>query len=459
MSKSKRIPYSSAGRSADTNGALATSAEPTAAPLLLRSIALLAFAVPANMVIAPLGAAGSVGMVLALVLFALWAASIAFGLHDPIPARHPARVALAIVWLATVVSYVQMSAGPATLAGKASADRWMLMLLAITAVILVTTERVGTLAAALSLVRALIAGAVICAAVATVQFVFGTDPWVPLRPFLFGLTDNGGATTFQVRGVLLRVAGTTFTPIELGVVSAMVLPLAVWRAMFDDRGRQWWHWVQCASIFFAAVCTISRSAVLGLLVCAVVFIPFLPRTARRWSVVCVPVAVVGLFTVVPGLIATMFSIVSADSTSDPSLATRLNNYPLVEAAVVRRPVAGTGPGTYLPDDALRILDNQYLHSAVEMGIFGILAMVGFFAVPAISALAAARYLRDPAWRCLAGAVAAGGFVAGASAATFDALSFPVFTLVYPFVVGLSGTVWIAARRAPESKRSPIEGVL
>ena len=36
----------------------------------------------------------------------------------------------------------------------------------------------------------------------------------------------------------MRVAGTTLHPIELGVVSAMLLPLAIWRALYDGQGRK-----------------------------------------------------------------------------------------------------------------------------------------------------------------------------------------------------------------------------
>ena len=44
---------------------------------------------------------------------------------------------------------------------------------------------------------------------------------------MVGLVENGNASAFQSRGALMRVAGTTLHPIELAVVTAMLLPLSV----------------------------------------------------------------------------------------------------------------------------------------------------------------------------------------------------------------------------------------
>jgi O-antigen ligase len=224
----------------------------------------------------------------------------------------------------------------------------------------------------------------------------------------------------------------------------VVLPLAIWRGIYDSA-RRWTPWAQCAVIAAAAVCTVSRSMILSLVIVCAVMIPFLPSAARRWAAVTVPAAVVAVFVLVPGMIATLVGTFSARAT-DPSITTRLNNHPRVEAMVADRPWAGVGPGTYMPVDALKILDNQYLKSTVEMGLPGAVAVVLFFGLPALAALMSARHLVDPSAKALAGAVAASAFAAMASSAMFDSLSFPTFTLVFAFVAGLSGTAWLTARR-------------
>lgn len=408
-------------------------------------MAVTLFAFPANMVFGPLGANGFVAMILALLLFVCWIASAAWGLHDPIPFRHPARLGLGILWIVTVMSFVHMGVGPATVEGKASAERWIITLLAVTGVVMVTAESVRSREALLSLVRALLWGATFCAVVALYQAVFHSDPTHLWTNLMIGMHDNGGVTTFQLRSSFVRVAGTTFTPIELGVVMTMMVPLAIWRGLYDDPKYRWTPWIQTVLLVTAAVLTVSRSMILGVVVICIVMIPFLPAVARRWAAFVVPAGVLVVFLLVPGMIATIVGTVTVGG-SDPSITTRTNNYPRVEAMVSLRPFLGTGPGTYMPVNALRILDNQYLKSAVEMGLLGVLAVTVCLALPAVAALMAARHLRDPMMKALAGCVAASSFVVLVASATFDSFSFPVFTMLFPFFAGLSGVVWLAARR-------------
>ena len=166
-------------------------------PLLLRLVVITIFAIPANMVFAPLGAVGYVSMVLAIVLFALWLLSALMGLHDPIPFRHPGRLGLGALWLATVIAYVAMGPGPADSIGRASADRWLLIMLGVTGVAMVTAESTRTESRRLSLVRTLVGGMTLCSVIAIYQFITHTDPDLMVRPFLVGLSDNGGNTTLQ----------------------------------------------------------------------------------------------------------------------------------------------------------------------------------------------------------------------------------------------------------------------
>lgn len=436
----------------DTEQPSANAAGPS---WILRFAAFAIFAMPAHMVLKPLGAAGHVAMLLALVLFIVWGVSILLGLHSSAASRHPGRIGLFMMLLATCITYAMMHSGfsgPSTVTGRASADRWVLLMVASAGLILVTAEVVKTTEHAMILIRSLLRGAFFCCAIAAIQFITRTDPMETLQPFMVGFTDNGGNTTFQLRGGLMRVAGTTFTPIELGVVASMTLPLSVWRCIFDPRGRKWMHWVVTASLVFAIAATISRAGMISAAVAVLVSIPFLPKIGRQWAVVVVPAAVVGLFVAVPGLMATLLGATRVNS-NDPSISTRLNNYPRVEAMFLSRPVGGTGPGTYLPENALELLDNQYLHSAVDMGAIGMLAVLVYFTLPGLTTLQAARHAASPSLRCLAGAVAGSLLIAIPASAIFDSLSFPVFALLYPLMVGLGGAMWILVK--DESRTKPV----
>ncbi|MEV4988868.1 O-antigen ligase family protein [Pseudarthrobacter sp. LMD1-1-1.1] len=400
------------------------------------------------MVLGPMGAAGTVPLMLSTLLFLLWAGSVLLGLHDPIPNRHPGRIGLALLLLATSITYVALYSGwtgPSSIAARASADRWVILLLASTGMIFVATETIKTLNDAMVLVRALLSGAVVCCLVATVQFFFHINPAEWFHNVMPGFTYNGGDTVFQNRGALLRVAGTTFTPIELAVVCCMLLPLSIWRGIYDVAGRKWLHWSGTLLLVFAIVATISRSGVLGTAVAMAVFIPFMPRRARSWVLVISPIVVAGLFLSIPGLLSTLSSALMPEE-GDPSITTRTNNWPRVAAMFEHRPVLGAGPGNYTPPNALFILDNQYLNATVTMGIVGLLGMIAYFILPGIASLLAAKTATAPALKCLGGAIAAGGTVGAVCSTTFDSLSFPVFALAYPLIVGLGGALWVMTKR-------------
>ena len=205
-------------------------------------------------------------------------------------------------------------------------------------------------------------------------------------------------------------------------------------------------------LIFAIASTVSRSGVLGLVVGLAVFIPFLPTTPRIWALIASPVALAGLFLGVPGLISTLTETVTSSST-DPSISTRTNNYPRVEAMVAERPFLGAGPGNYPADTAIHILDNEYLNAAVTLGLVGLFAVAIYLVVPGVFQHTGRAVVPRPAIEVLAGAVGAGGIVAGICSLTFDSLSFPVFALTYPVLVGLGGAVWMMAKAEKQDEWS------
>jgi O-antigen ligase len=425
-------------------------------PMLLRVTAFSIFFFPSNMVLAPLGAVGTIPLILSCTLLTLWIASWLWGLHDPIPARNPGRLAVAVILLASFASYAALYlglTGGSSVAARAAADRWLILLLASAGIVLVAAETIKTLDDVLLYVRALLAGATFCCIVAVIQFFAHVDPMTWIGQAMPGFIDNGGNLAFQGRGALTRVAGSTFHSIELGVVSSMLLPLSVWRALFDPKGWRWLHWVQTGLLVFAVAASISRSGVLGITVAMLVFLPFLPSLARRWALVVLPVVVAALFVGVPGLVSTLGSALFP-SPNDPSIDTRVNNYPRVAAMMDERPLLGAGPGNYLPTNALYILDNEYLNAIVTLGLIGLAAMIFYLIVPGLAAIHLARSGTSPVMRCLGGALAAGLLAGGICSATFDSLSFPVFALTYPSLLGLFGAVWIMSGRQHDHHLAP-----
>jgi putative inorganic carbon (HCO3(-)) transporter len=426
-----------------------SSASPDAKiPWLLSFCLVGVFVFPADMVLDPLGAVGYVAMLVAIVLFGIWAATAAFGLHDPSLQRSPARLGLAIFWLVSLAAYLTPSPLYATPVTGAAADRWLLTLIGISGIVLTMGESLRSMGQVARAIRALSVGATICALVAIFQFITITDPMEIVRAAMIGWSENGGNDTFQFRSPFMRVSGSTFHPIELGVVSTMILPLSVWRSLFESRVRhRWVLWVETILIGFAAVITISRSAILSLVMVILVFIPTLPKIPRRWALLITPGCIAAIFLVLPGFVTTITDAFGA-GTRDPSISTRVDDYPMVEALVARNPLTGIGPGAYIFTDALKILDNQYLLTAITMGLLGVAGFLMFVGLPMLSSIQVAVAATDPALRCLAGAVAAAAGVAVLASGTFDSLSFPVFVIVLSAVIGLSAAIWQIAQQKP-----------
>jgi O-antigen ligase len=293
---------------------------------------------------------------------------------------------------------------------------------------------------------------VACCIVAIIQFTTHTNPVEWFKVAMVGFTVNGDFDAFQARGALLRVAGTTLHPIELGVVTAMLLPLAIWRALYDHKGRKKLHWLAVGLFVLANTMTVSRSGLLGLVIAIVVSVPFLPRLAKQWAAVIVPAGTAMLFVGVPGLISTLFNSATAGN-SDASITYRTEDYPLALRLVEERPWLGTGPGTWIPTQALDIFDNEYLLVAVTMGVTGLVALIAYLVVPPLAALAAARNAQDPELKFLAASTAAAGLVATAASGTFDSMSFPVFALICPFFIGLSGATWLMVKNQLDPLRN------
>jgi hypothetical protein len=433
----------------------------THTPLLLRFTAFAIFFFPSSMVIAPLGAVGTVSIILSCILFLAWLASWVWGLHDPLPLRHPGRLVGAVFAFGILASYVSLYGGwvgEGTVAGLAAADRWVVLVVASLGLILCVGDALETRDQVLSMARWLIAGGFFSSMVGVVQFTLHVNPMEWIQAAMPGFTYNGGDDAYQARGNLVRVSGSTFHAIEFAVTSSMLLPLSIWRSMFDPRGARWFHWVQTLFLASAVVLTVSRSGALGVGVALIVSMPFMPRLVRRWIYVLVPILVVAAFAVVPGFVGTLTSALTANA-SDPSIANRVNNYPRVELMIDQRPLFGTGPGTYDTSNLVYVLDNQFLTSAVTTGIVGMVCVAFYLLAPAVFAIIAARHAGDPNTKALAGALAGGLAAAGVGSIAFDSLSFPVFALTYPLMVALAGVVWRICKEQtgfPGSRPVPIK---
>jgi O-Antigen ligase len=431
-----------------SNLAASRAASPRShAVLLLQVFALLVMVIPSDTVIEAVGAAGYPAGLFGMFVFAAFLAACFTGLHNPLRHRHPIRGVLCLLWLSVLVSYVVMDRSTLSVAQMAGADRMLMQLALITGVALVAAECLHSLEDVRRVLRVLCWGGALCGVVAALQFWVSLDITPYLRE-LPGFSLNFHNAGILDRAALNRVAGTAIHPIELGVVAGMLLPLAIYLALHDHERSLRSRWTPVALIGIAIPASVSRSAILAVGLAMAMLIVLMPVRQRLVALCAVPLAVCAVFMSAPGVIGTLSSLFEA-GTSDSSITYRVEDYPLAERLVQEAPVFGHGPGTYLPVDLVDIFDNQYLKTAVEFGMVGIVALLAYLALPVILALIARRRSKDPELRLLCAALAGSALAATVCSLTFDSLSFPMFSNVHALVIGLIGAGWrFAASREP-----------
>ncbi|SEG73580.1 O-Antigen ligase [Nonomuraea solani] len=251
-------------------------------------------------------------------------------------------------------------------------------------------------------------------------------------------------TILQRNGVN-RVASTAGHPIEFGVVSAMVLPLALHYA-FDAWERKvpslrWW--ILCALVALGMAFSASRSTVLGLASSGAVLLAGWNNARRLRAGAGLLGFLVLLRLFVPGLLGAIFGLFT-NLDNDESLRWRTNDYSTAFTEFAQHPWLGRGNGTWFPPHH-PVFDNQYLLTAVQGGIFGLVAFAGLFVIGMWAALRARRVSTDARTKDLGLALAACLAVPLIGCATFDLNSFSTANSLAFLLIGLAGALLRTAR--------------
>lgn len=405
------------------------------------SVTLMVF--PGDYVIKLVGGDGYAAALVSYLLFLAWGAGTLLGHHNPLSYRYPIRITLAWMWIVSLASYLMMNRAELSSVQTASAGRWFMQLAGMSGVVLVAAEGLHTPEDVRRVLRALTWAGAFCGIVAALQFKARIDltKYLKLPGFSINAADTAN-TAITLRGGLNRVPGTATDPIELGVAAGMLLALAVYLMMHDTARPKWQRVLPVACIALAVPASVSRSSVIAVVTALGVLLACLPPVRRLKGLALVPVALVVVLVLAHGLIGTLSAYFVAGN-SDPSISHRTANYPYVEQLVRQAPWLGQGGGTYIPT-TLHILDNQYLHTAIELGLFGLATLIFYFLWPAIVALGARRRTTNPELRDLCAALAGADLAAVFCAATFDGFSFPMFFNLQALISGLTGAAWIMA---------------
>jgi O-antigen ligase/polysaccharide polymerase Wzy-like membrane protein len=301
------------------------------------------------------------------------------------------------------------------------------------------------------LVRVLVVGGVILSCFGLLERATHYNLFDHLSNFMpfLRLADS---TSELGRGGHVRITASAQHPIALGAVLVMLLPLAVYLAR--STGRRVW-WAAGSTILLCAAGTLSRTGILMLLVIVLVYLRLRPGSIKRlW-----PLIVPGLLVVhiaMPGTIGTLQSSffpkgglihqqqnAAVGSGRIASLGPGLH-------VVGQDPFVGQGYGTRVVDGLHPnsfIVDDQWLSTAMETGLFGVAAWVWLFG-RYIRRLgrAARRNFDDDGW--LLTGLMASTLAYAVGMFTFDAFSFIQVTFVLFIFLALGAALLAEKDTAP-----------
>ena len=408
----------------------------------------LTFFVVALLSIPPIyfiGAAGSIAspaIVFALAALLWWfLARILYGSGID-RGLQPMRIAMLAFVGVVLFSYALFHRWHQPVPWSNAADRGLLLVIALLGLVLLTSDGVDSMDRLRVLLRRITFGVALVAIVGISQYIFKQDFVSPVFNWIPGLATNdvvafaGHTSEFTT---LRRVSGTANHPIEFGVVLAMAYPLAADYALTDRARsgiRRWW---QVAVILVAQPMAQSRSGILATAVASLVLLTAWPPPALRKMAAWAPATLVALRFAFPGLLGTITGLF-LHFQSDSSYQTRAEDYGNVGSYIAEHPIFGRGFGTFLPQDFF-FLDNQYLMTLIELGVVGLVAVLGVMFTGIVLSFRASRWALTPEERLLARSLCASIAGATLTLGTFDFFSFQMATGVLFLLLGCAGALW------------------
>lgn len=399
--------------------------------------------VPSRLVVGGLGAVGTAANIWAL-LALLWVTGSWFTRRiQPLAGSRVSRAVMVPLGVAVLCAYVACARRDASGLEVNAADRGVILLAAWWGVVLIASA-VDDLRRLKRLLRVLVRCATVVAGIAVAEFFTNSDllAWLVIPGM-----DSSGTGAVMTRGAFIRPTSTASHPLELATVLAMILPFAIQQAFDPEtRGGVVRRWGPVALIAVGSLATVSRSAVIGVAIVVAILFPTW-SSRRRWPALGFLVVALGLLKVaIPGFLSTIITMFTGwFNGTDTSTQARVMDYNDVLAFVALRPWTGMGFGTFLPT-IYRYTDNMYLLALVEMGVFGVAALLILYVGMLHNGGAARRRFADPVNRELALSFVAAGVVILVCTATFDTLSFPMVSGLFFLLLGLSGALLGLARQ-------------
>lgn len=419
---------------------------------LLTFFLVLLMLIPSNLVFAPMGGVGTPANMAALLILLWYVLSWITGRIVPTGAGRPVRIAMFIFALAVLASFVAAMTRSIVESEILAADRGLVLIVAFAALIVVPSQTINSYERLDTLLRRVVILGAVVAGIGIGEFYTGIN--ITNYIHIPGLSPATDVFTLLDRNGFNRPSSTAVQPIEFGVVMAMLLPFALQQAFDPERTGKIRKWLPVALLFFAIPMSLSRSGIVGLAVAVLFIIPTWPPKRRKPAWIVLLFGVASLKVVAPGLIGTFleyFGGLSGSANSDVSVSTRTADYAAEFKYVIERPFFGRGFGTFMPE-LYRYTDNTYLLGLVEFGIVGVLALLILYFAGMHCAAAGRHLTTDQRQRELGQALIAAFWVALVSGATFDALTFPMFSGLLFLFLGCAGA-YLGLMRAQSQGRT------
>lgn len=362
-----------------------------------------------------------------------------------------------IVVLAVIASVL---ANPARVSDLASSVlKSVTFLLSFIVVLYLMTSVVRKRSIADAVVKFLVAGGAVLAALTILESRTGATPFSQMGAYLpFLVTDPTFETELGRLGAR-RAFGSAEHPIALSAALVLLIPLAIY--VVRTSGPLWY--VALLVLVVGVVSTVSRTGIVMLICLGIAFLCLRPRETRRLWPLVVPL-LVATHLAVPGTLGALKeSFVPAEgllaqqrsSEGSCSSAGRIADLGPTLAEVAKRPLLGQGYGTRIVTGEganACILDNQWLAHLLEVGIFGFFAWLLLF-VTVIRRLGSAAKRDDTAESWLLVAVTASAVAYAVGMLTFDALGFVQVTILLFIILGIGA----AAAALQDERASEQEG--
>jgi polysaccharide biosynthesis protein PslJ len=380
---------------------------------------VLLMGIPAALVVAPLGAVGGPAIIFAAVAFVFYLVTWLHPALAPERCRQPVRGAAILFACAIIATYVSVNRHIMPGLERNGADRGLILIFGWLGILLMASDGIVSMERLKKLLGRIVILGTFMAGLGITQFFTGLDATKYI--IIPGLTAQAPTTDLLSRNGLNRPAATAAHPLEFAAVLAMVLPIAINRARFAPPELRVRRWLQVALIGAALPMTVSKAAVLALGVVCLVVLPTWSKVERRIAYVVMILGVVALWFLVPGLLST-FRTLFATLTGDSSTTSRTSAFSTALPYIAQHPWLGHGFGTFFPATYF-FTDDQYLLSLIEIGVVGVLALLGLFITGLVTARKVRHVTTNPEIRDLGQALTATIAVSMVTFATFDALSF------------------------------------